>query len=359
VAAGRVLVYSALCLIEFFGLMDFHSPGGGGLVDVAESEEGGLSDVEWPQFRGPHYDGRSGETGLAESWPALGPPVLWIRDVGAGYSGLFARGGRVFTQGQGLTEQSVFALEADTGRTIWAQGYRWPYQAAGMFPGPRATPTWANGRIYFAAPEGLVGCVDAGDGRALWSVNVLQKFKGKGAEFGYACSPVVEGGMVILPVGGHGASVVALDAGTGATRWASGSAPASYSSVLPITFRGRRQVVAFLQHSLAGFDLETGQPLWEQEYAKGYDEHASAVLYDEPYLRTMQAYRAGSDLYVLEGGAAKDEGGVPICGIRRVRHDANMSNDVASSVLVDGFVYGFDLRDMQTSRGRASRGACR
>src|SRR6185437_13431878 len=116
------------------------------------------------------------------------------------------------------------------------------------------------------------------------------KFKGRGVTFGYACSPVVEDGMVVIPVGGESASVVALDAGTGATRWASGSAPASYSSVLPIRFHGRRQVVALLQNSLAGFDLQTGRQLWEQSYARGYDEHASAVLYEEPYLRTMQAY---------------------------------------------------------------------
>ncbi|MDB5292970.1 MAG: outer rane biosis protein BamB, partial [Phycisphaerales bacterium] len=47
------------------------------------------------------------------------------------------------------------------------------------------------------------------------------------------------------------------------------------------------------------------------------------------------------------------------CRIKRVRHDAQMSNDVASSVLVDGFVYGFDLRDMQASGGRPSRGTFR
>jgi hypothetical protein len=135
--------------------------------------------------------------------------------------------------------------------------------------------------------------------------------------------------------------VVALDAQTGATRWTSGSAPASYSSALPITFRGRRQVVAMLQNTLTGFDLQTGRQLWEQEYAKGYDEHAAAVLYDEPYLRTMQAYRAGSDLYVLSAGAAGEAAGdAANCRIERVRHDAQMSNDVASSVLVDGFVYG-------------------
>ena len=63
-------------------------------------------------------------------------------------------------------------------------------------------------------------------------------------------------------MGGPFASVVALDAATGATVWKSGSAAASYCSALPITFDGRRQVVVFLQNELAGFDLETGLLLW-------------------------------------------------------------------------------------------------
>jgi len=206
----------------------------------------------------------------------------------------------------------------------------------------------------------LVGCLDAGDGHALWSVNVRQQFDGHGSSFGYACSPVIEDGKVILPVGGPAASVVALDAQTGATVWASGSEPASYASALPITFDGHRHVVAFLQNALAGFDLHTGRLLWQQSYSQGYDEHAASPLYDEPYLRTMQAFRAGSDLYMLEAtpSAAGGDAG-PACRIKRVRQDAQMANDVASSVLVDGLVYGFDLHDTQTTRGRPARGTFR
>jgi outer membrane protein assembly factor BamB len=354
------MAYAFLCVIVIFSLVDFRFAPRSAPIEAFRAEEEAGFDAGWPQLRGPGYDGRSSETELADAWPVKGPPVLWSKEIGAGYSGFIAQGGRVYTETQGLTEQTVLALEADTGQTVWEQGYTWPYQPGAMFPGPRATPTWSGGRIYFAAPNGLVGCMNAGDGRPLWSVNVLQQFKGLGITFGYACSPVVEDGKVFLPVGGPSVSVVALDADTGAIRWGSGSAPASYSSVLPITFHGRRQVVALLQNKLAGFDLQTGRLLWEQDYAKGYDEHAAALLYDEPYLRTMQAYRAGSDLYVLEaGGPEETKDGVPACRIKRVRHDAQVSNDVASSVLVDGFVYGFDLRGMQASRGAASRGSFR
>ena len=91
----------------------------------------------------------------------------------------------------------VLCLEAETGRTVWEQRVDWPYDAAGMYPGPRATPTWYKNRVYYASPQGLVGCLDAEDGRPIWSLNVIEKFKGKGHDFGYSCSALVEDGLVI------------------------------------------------------------------------------------------------------------------------------------------------------------------
>jgi hypothetical protein len=350
------------------------------------------NDPGWPHWRGLHYDARSADVDLADSWPAEGPPVLWSREIGQGYSSVIAVGNCVYTQTQTLTEQNVVALDADSGETIWEHRYGWPYDPGGMYPGPRATPSWADGRLYVAAPDGLIVCLDAADGREIWSVNVNQKFGGRGTEFGYSCSPLVEDGKVIVPVGGPFASVVALNAATGATAWKSGSAVASYATALPIRFKGHRQVVVFLQNELAGFDLKTGILLWERLYSTGYDEHAAAPLYDEPYLRTMQPFRGGSDLLILQrldeiSGVRGDgirEGEAPAeptgsssvtakpaaqqeplppddheCRPKLLRTDKQMSNDVASSVLVDGYVYGFDLREIQSRRQRPSRGEFR
>ena len=47
----------------------------------------------------------SDETGLADAWPPEGPPVLWTREIGRGYSGFTAVGDRVFTQTQTPTPQ--------------------------------------------------------------------------------------------------------------------------------------------------------------------------------------------------------------------------------------------------------------
>ena len=233
----RILFYGAIALLACY-LAGFTLPRWREAGIQPQPEDTAPADPGWPQLRGPYYTAESAKTTLADVWPADGPSVLWTRGVGHGYSGVIAVGNCVYTQVQTLTQQSVLALDADTGRTIWEHRYGWPYEAAGMYPGPRSTPTWSNGRVYFAAPDGLVGCLRAADGHELWSLNIIRQFGGRGADFGYACSPLLEDGKLILPVGGRAAAVVALDADNGETVWASGSAPASYCSVIPITFRG-------------------------------------------------------------------------------------------------------------------------
>ena len=311
----------------------------------------------WPQWRGVTHDAISDEVGLAELWPESGPPVLWTKEIGKGYSSFIAVGDRIWTQTQTLYEQAVICLDAETGDTVWSQRYGWPYDGGGLYPGPRATPTWHDGRIYYAAPEGTIGCLNARTGRLVWETNPKQAFHGRGTDFGCAASPVVIDGLVIVPVGGLDASVVAL-----------------------------------LENSLAIIDRSNGRLLWEDEFSAGYDEHSAAPLYREPLLMIAGPFRSGAKCYRLveeepsetigvagsdqrEGPGVGDsgpslrsdpatrlsgkQGSAPKIKPVTVWETPKFSNDIASSVLVDGYVYGFDLKDAQSRLNRPSRGEFR
>jgi outer membrane protein assembly factor BamB len=275
--------------------------------------------------------------------------VLWTRELGQGYSSFVAWDDRVATQYQTLAGQFVICLDADSGETLWQHRYDWPHEPAGVYPGPRATPTYANGRLYFAAPSGLVGCLDAETGKVFWSRNAKQEFAGEGTDFGYSCAPTVVDGKVLLPIGGSNASMIALDAMDGSLVWRGGDDAASYAPAYPISFRERRCVLGYLQNVLVCHDLETGELIWRHLLSSGYDEHSAWPIYSEPHLWISSPFQSGSELLEIT-----DDQDRPV---RTVWKSTRMSNDIFSSVLVDGAIYGFDLHEAQAKTHRASRGA--
>lgn len=313
----------------------------------------------WPQWRGPTHDGNAANESLAERFPADGPPVLWIRDLGQGYSGLAVVDDCVYTQTQTLYEQQLICLSADTGETLWTLNIGWPYDGGGLYPGPRSTPAVAGDRVFFVTPLGIVGCARVQDGELLWKVNFQDKYihdktKANGTEFGYSCSPLVVDDLVILPVGGESAGVVALNVQDGSLAWKAGKKPASYATPIPIEWRGEPLVVALLQNSLVCIHRRTGELWWEVDLSRGYDEHAAAPLYREPLLVIARPFKKGATCYEL---LADEKTGR--CRPEIKWESAQFSNDVASSVLVGDTLYGFDLREAQSNLHRPSRGVFR
>ena len=286
-----VLLYlGVLCAIPVTA--DAQVPSGGNPFLPADVESSG-----WPAVRGPNFDGHSPEIHTANEWPDAGPPVLWTRELGQGYSAFVAEGRRVYTQAQTIAGQSVYCLDADTGETVWSYRYDWPYEIVGVYPGPRATPSLFRGRVYFAAPSGIIGCLAAETGEPIWSRNVIEDYAGRGGTgFGYACSPTVVDGMVILPVGGESAGLVALDADDGSEIWAAGSDAASYCPAFPITRGGRPLVVGYMENSLVIHDRLTGAQVARLDLSQGYDEHSAWPIYREPYLWLAAPFQVGSQL---------------------------------------------------------------
>src|SRR5262249_50085014 len=74
-----------------------------------------------PQFRGPHRDNLSKDTGLLKSWHRAGPPLAWkAQGLGSGYSSLSVAGDRIYTLGNKGKMSHVIALKRDSGKVIWS-----------------------------------------------------------------------------------------------------------------------------------------------------------------------------------------------------------------------------------------------
>jgi outer membrane protein assembly factor BamB len=91
-----------------------------GLAAVAAAQVPFEAD-DWPQWRGPNRDGISLDKGLLKEWPKDGPPVAWqVDSVGAAYSSIAVKDGRIYTQGDLDGVEHIVCLDAKDGRSLWA-----------------------------------------------------------------------------------------------------------------------------------------------------------------------------------------------------------------------------------------------
>ena len=308
---------------------------------------------DWPGLRGPMQDGVARDEKLSE--PSLAPGILWSRNLGQGYSSVAIAGLRAYTQYQTALGQYVICFERDTGRTIWETRVGDPYELIGIYPGPRSTPAVHKGAVYFTTPDGEVGALDAASGRTLWMKALQSELRGVGTEFGYSASPIIADDRLYLPIGGPGASVVALDLPSGEIAWKSGEGGASYCSSLTITLDGRPLLVTYLQNHLVIQDRQTGKEYWRTDLSSGYDEHSAMPIYREPLLVVSAPFQAGSTAYRLSWSADSP----PQLQVVQAWHQPKFSHDVDSATLVGETLFGFDLRDPQSKAHRPSRGEFR
>src|SRR5438552_13197896 len=104
---------------------------------------------DWPQFLGPTRNGIYAGTDLAEAWPKDGPPVVWQKKVGQGFSGPVVASGKLILFHRLDAKETVECLDAQTGKSLWMFDYPTAYRDDfGFDEGPRATPAIADGRAY-------------------------------------------------------------------------------------------------------------------------------------------------------------------------------------------------------------------
>jgi outer membrane protein assembly factor BamB len=221
---------------------------------------------DWPQWRGPRRDG----TLTAFTEPKAWPDALkqhWKITVGEGYSTPILVGNRVYQFSRQAENEVMRAIDAATGKVVWEQPYAASYQMNNSTsrhgPGPKSTPAYAGGRLFTLGMTGRVTAFDAATGKELWHKpgTPVQP------SFHTAMSPIVDGDMMILHVGGHNdGALTAFDPATGAVKWTwTGDGPA-YGSPIIADIGGTRQVVVFSQRNLVGVNAANGQLLWSAPF---------------------------------------------------------------------------------------------
>src|SRR5205823_4393675 len=84
--------------------------------------------------------------------------------------------------------------------------------------------------------------------------------------WGIAASPLVEGDLVILQIGGREACIVAFDKKTGKERWKALDDRASYAAPIIVEQAGKRVLVCLTGDNLVGLDPQSGSVFWTQPF---------------------------------------------------------------------------------------------
>src|SRR5205823_2203686 len=131
-----------------------------------------LSAGDWPAFRGPDRDGVIAGVTLATDWNTAPPKLLWRHRVGPAWSSVIVIGDRLFTQEQRGEQETVVCYETATGKEIWIHEDACRFWESVSGAGPRATPTFADGRIFTLGATGILNCLDAVTGQRHWSRDI-------------------------------------------------------------------------------------------------------------------------------------------------------------------------------------------
>jgi outer membrane protein assembly factor BamB len=228
---------------------------------------------DWPQFRGPNRDGAVPSFVEPKAWPDK-LIQRWKVEVGEGHATPVLVGGRIYTFTRQGANEVMQALDAASGKTVWQTRYAAPVTvnpaAKGHGPGPKSTPTFANGRLYTLGMGGIVTAFDAASGKQLW-----QKPAGKSLPlYGTSMSPLVDVGLVIVHVGGHDqGALTAFDANTGDVKWSwTGDGP-SYASPLVALVDGQRHIITLTQDNVVGVAAADGRLLWRRPFKTEYTQN--------------------------------------------------------------------------------------
>ena len=306
--------------------------------------------ADWPNWRGPNYNGVSEE----KNWDPLkikdGVKPLWQKSIGIGFSTISVADGRAYTMGntgskdvnEAKHSDIVFCFDAETGKEIWKYSYPQPLDPKYYEGGSLATPTLNAGKVYTISKDGKVFCLDAKTGKVIWQKNLSKDLSIKRTTWGHSGSPVIIDNMVIYNAGSMG---VALNKNDGDLIWQGGKEPGGYATAVPFMNGNKKGIAMFSFSDIIGLDAATGKELWRYPWKTTYDVNAADPIIVGNKIFISSGYGIGCALIKIENEKAVE-----------LWNSDNMHNKMNGCVLWKDYIYGVEdsgeLRCLDFKTGR-------
>ena len=256
-----------------------------------------VSAASWPQYRGPNASGLDASTPLPTSWnSATGENIRWQTPLpGLAHASPIVSGDRIYVttaiSAAGAVDLKVglygdigaakdnashqwrlLALDRATGKILWNRlGHEGVPKSVRHTKATHCNSTPATDGTRIVAIFGSEGlfCFDATDGRLLWKKDLGPMDSGyfamPSAQWGYAASPIIHAGKVIVQCDVQKGSYLAVfDLADGREVWRTARTDVpTWSTPAIVTAGGRTQIAVNGWHHAGGYDFATGQELWK------------------------------------------------------------------------------------------------
>ena len=240
--------------------------------------------ANWPQWRGPNFNGFTDESNLPERWSKT-ENLAWTKDLpGSSAATPVIWEDKVLVSSTDETNQTLLAicLDRTTGTIQWSNKV-----AVGMRRDDRsnfASPSpLTNGKqaIFFYGNGELVA-FDM-DGKKLWGFNLEKKWGEFCFQWTFSSTPLLYGDTLYIqvlqrdiPVHGRGfkdkpneSYIAGLNPATGEVKWktlrpsdARMESLEAFSTPMPYTHDGRTEILVVGGDDITGHDPETGREIW-------------------------------------------------------------------------------------------------
>jgi len=242
---------------------------------------------DWPQWRGPFFNGSTDETNLPASWGET-ENIAWISPLpGPGGATPVICNGRVFVSsmvGRG-PEFVALCFDAKDGKKLWEKSIGSDSRRFPRNNMASPSPVTDGESVFFLYGSGHLIGVDY-EGRELWSRNIETDYGNLALKFGYGSSPLLLNGRLFIVVIRRNepyrppdadkpleSYLMALDPKTGKTLWkqqrptdAFDEGMETYSTPIPFVSDGKTEILNTGADYITANDPETGKELWRFEY---------------------------------------------------------------------------------------------
>jgi outer membrane protein assembly factor BamB len=229
----------------------------------------------WPQWRGPHNDGVSGEQNLPAEWSDSKNLVWHLALPGMGSATPCVWGNRIFLTSGDASDQLLAMCVGTDGKEVWRK-----VLGTGAGIGKKAdegnnaspSPSTDGKHVWFFFGTGDVACLDA-DGNEVWKFNAQERYGRFKTGYGMHTTPALYAGRLYFQlIHDNGQLVLCLDASTGKEVWkadrrSDGYAENKHSYASPSVWTDGKSALLVTHGNdyTIGHDLKDGSEVWRVE----------------------------------------------------------------------------------------------